>query len=347
MEPVTMARAAQNGNKDNYNQLETFLELLKSPNFSSGQSLAKDAGISRSAVWKQVRKLRQCGYTIESLHGQGYRLAADTTSPVPWELRRILKTSFMGKGRIVYRNSVDSTQSIAIALAEKYQDENIHGAVVIAERQTSARGRMKRKWISPQGGLWLSVLLKPSIPTALSTMLSFVAALAVCEAVRQGTGLRATLKWPNDVMVKDKKVAGILLDLSAEAETINYAIIGIGINVNIDTSRLKIERTGAPAITSLKGELGHNVNRLDLAKLLLENLEHFYNVLEGGKPEEIISEWRQRSDMLGKKVSVMPGQKGKVLEGTVVDVNADGSLLLQSKSGSVNVVSGDIRVIPY
>ncbi len=340
-----MARALSNKNKNTYDQLESYLHLLKSPNFSSGQLLAKNAGISRSAVWKQVQRLRQCGYTIESLHGQGYRVTADTTYPVPWELCRILETSFVGKGRIVYRRSVDSTQSLAIALAEKYRGENIHGAVVIAEQQTSGRGRMKRKWISPQGGLWLSVLLKPSIPIASSTMLSFVAALAVCEAVRQVAGLPATLKWPNDVMVKDRKVAGILLDLSAEAETVNYAVVGIGINANIDVSRLKIERGGAPAITSLKGEIGQDISRLELAKALLENLEHFYNILEVGKPEEIISKWRQRCSMLGKKVSVIQGQKGEVLEGRAVDVNADGSLVLEGKSGSVAVVSGDVRIL--
>jgi BirA family biotin operon repressor/biotin-[acetyl-CoA-carboxylase] ligase len=341
-----MARAPQ----DNYRRLEEFLELLKSPGFSSGQSLAKKASISRSAVWKQVRKLRQCGYTIESLHGQGYRLAGGTTHPVPWELGKILKTSFVGKGRMVYRDSADSTQSIAIALAEKHadDDDDIHGTVVIAEQQSSGRGRMKRKWLSPRGGLWVSVVLRPLIPTAVSTMLPFVAALAVCDAVRQATGLPATLKWPNDVMVKGKKAAGILLDLSAEAETVNYAVIGIGINANVDTSKIKIEREGRPAITSLKEELGRDVNRLELAKLLLENLERFYGMLESGGPEQIVTEWRRRSDMLGKKVSVVQAQKnGKAVDGVAADINDDGSLLLKTGSGSVNVVSGDVHVMSY
>ncbi|AIC14818.1 biotin--[acetyl-CoA-carboxylase] ligase [Nitrososphaera viennensis] len=338
-------RAAQ----DQYRRLEEFLELLKkSPDFASGQSLAKRAGISRSAVWKQVRRLRQCGYSIESLHGMGYRLASGTTHPVPWELGRILKTSFVGKGRIVYRDSADSTQNIAIALAEKHED--VHGAVAIAEQQNSGRGRMKRRWLSPRGGVWLSVVLKPSIPTAASTMLPFVAALAVCDAVRQRTGLLATLKWPNDVMVGGKKAAGILLDLSAEAETVNYAVIGIGINANVDTSRMKIDdREGRPAITSLKEELGgRDVNRLELARLLLENLERFYGMLEsGGGPEKIVAEWRRRSDMLGKKVSVVQAQQGKkaaAVEGVAADINDDGSLLLKTKSGDVNVVSGDVHV---
>lgn len=323
-----------------YKRLEEFLDLLAgSKGYASGQFLAKKAGISRSAVWKQVRRLRQCGYAIESLHGMGYRLVGSTTYPVPWELVSMLQTSFIGKNTIVYKDSIDSTQAVAIALAKK---QDVNGAVVIAEQQSSGRGRMKRKWLSPRGGIWVSVVLRPSIPTAASTMLPFVAAVAVCDAVRQATGLPATLKWPNDVMVKGRKVAGILLDLSAEAETVNYAVIGIGINANVDTSKIKVEREGRPAITSLKEELGRDVNRLQLTVELLEKLEQFYLVLEDRGPAEIVAEWRRRSDMLGKKVVVV--QQGKTVEGAAQDINDDGSLLLKTASGPVSVVSGDVHV---
>lgn len=323
-----------------YKRLEEFLNLLaSSKGYASGQFLAKKAGISRSAVWKQVRRLRQCGYAIESLHGMGYRLVGSTTYPVPWELVSMLQTSFIGKNTIVYKDNVDSTQAVAITLAEK-QDAN--GAVVIAEQQSSGRGRMKRKWLSPRGGIWASVVLRPSIPTAASTMLPFVAAVAVCDAVRQATGLPATLKWPNDVMVKGRKVAGILLDLSAEAETVNYAVIGIGINANVDTSKIKVDREGRPAITSLKEELGRNVNRLRLTVDLLEKLEQFYVVLEERGPAEIVVEWRRRSDMLGKRVTVV--QQGRTVEGVAQDINDDGSLLLKTAAGPVSVVSGDVHV---
>jgi BirA family biotin operon repressor/biotin-[acetyl-CoA-carboxylase] ligase len=169
-----------------------------------------------------------------------------------------------------------------------------------------------------------------------------VAAVAVCDAVRQATGLAATLKWPNDVMVKGKKVAGILLDLSAEAETVNYAVIGIGINANVDTSKIKIDREGKPAITSLKEELGREVNRLKLAVELLEKLEQFYLMLERDGPAEIVTEWRRRSDMLGKKVAVV--QQGKTVEGVAQDISDDGSLVLKTASGPVSVVSGDVHV---
>jgi BirA family biotin operon repressor/biotin-[acetyl-CoA-carboxylase] ligase len=347
-------------NQQQYRRLEEFSTLLKeSAGFASGQSLAERAGISRSAVWKQVRQLRQCGYVIESLHGMGYRLVENTTQPVPWELYKVLKTSFIGKGVIIYRDRVDSTQRIAIALAEKCEEIGTHGAVIIAEQQSSGRGRLKRNWLSPRGGIWISVLLKPSssssflpgpnpphssIPTAASTLMPFVAALAVCDAIRQVTGLPAMLKWPNDVMVKGRKAAGILLDLSAEAETINYAIIGIGVNVNIDASKLRIDRDGKPAITSLREELGHEVNRLELTRVLLENLEKFYEMLECGMLEKIISEWRLRTDMFGKSVRVVQQEGKNTVYGIAVDIDHDGSLVLKTASGNVNVTFGDIYV---
>lgn len=320
-------------------RLEEFVVLLQeSRGYMSGQSLAKKAGISRSAVWKHVRKLRQCGYKIESLHGQGYRLAGVTEHPVPWELLKALDTSFVGRGDIIYRDSAGSTQSIAIALAEKGKTN----AVVIAEQQSGGRGRMKRKWLSPRGGIWMSVVLKPAVPTATSTMLPFVAAIAVCEAIRESTGLAANLKWPNDVMVAGKKAAGILLDLSAEAETVNYAVIGIGINANVDASKLKIDREGRPAVTSLRDELGRDINRLQLVKILLEKLEHFYLMLERSGSPAIVAEWRKRSDMVGKKVTVL--QQGKSRHGTAASINDDGSLVVRTADGDMNVVSGDVLV---
>ena len=320
-------------------RLQEFAALLEeSSGYMSGQLLAKKAGISRSAVWKHVRSLRQCGYNVESLHGQGYRLAGTTEYPVPWELVKLLKTSFVGKGEMVYRQSAESTQSIAIALAKKGKVD----AVVIAEQQSGGRGRMKRKWLSPRGGVWLSVVLKPAVPTVTSTMLPFVAAIAVCDAIREATNLAATLKWPNDVMVAGKKVAGILLDLSAEAETVNYAVIGIGINANVDASKLKMDRERRPAVTSLMDELGHDVNRLQLTKLLLEKIELFYLVLEKNGPAAIVAEWRKRSDMIGKKVDVI--QQGARYDGVAADVNDDGSLRIRTARGDMNVTSGDVLV---
>jgi BirA family biotin operon repressor/biotin-[acetyl-CoA-carboxylase] ligase len=323
---------------------EEFLSILRSePGYISGQDLAEKAGISRSAVWKQIRRLRKYGYAIESLQGTGYRLAGQTDLPIPWELTSMLTTSFVGR-RIIYREVADSTQSLAMALAEK--DQSSHGTVVIAEQQKSGRGRLKRKWLSPKGGLWLSVVLKPHIPVSGITLLPFVAALAVCDAIREGTKLDARLKWPNDVMVAGKKVAGILLNVSAGAEQINYAVIGIGVNANVDSSAIA-SRLGSKLlqqITSIRDELGRDANRHQLAKLLLEKIESYYLELEQNGARAIIQAWKKNSDILGHRVAVM--QNGRTIhQGVAADVNEDGSLLLRTNSsGDVSVVSGDIHV---
>lgn len=314
-----------------------FISLLRSEaGYISGQALAKKAGISRSAVWKQIKALRRYGYTVESRHGLGYRLASPTDLPVPWELAGALHTLFVGK-KIIFREMADSTQNLAIALANK---PDSHGTVVIAEQQKSGRGRQKRKWLSPKGGVWLSVVLKPDIPTARITLLPFVAALAACDVIKT-IGLDARLKWPNDVMISGKKVAGILLDISAEAEQVNYVVIGIGINANVDSAAITARLDGVK-ITSISDELGRSVSRLDLTKALLENLECYYLEMEQRGSVAILQKWKKNSDMLGRKVTVT--QNSRTVQGMAVDVNDDGSLLLRTSDGNVNVVSGDISI---
>ncbi len=316
---------------------DAFLSLLRlEAGYVSGPTLAKKAGISRSAVWKHIKILRRYGYAIQSRHGLGYKLVGQTDLPVPWELARVLHTSFVGK-HIVYRETIDSTQNLAISLASK---PDSHGTVVIAEQQKSGRGRQDRKWLSPRGGIWLSVVLRPSIPTAKITLLPFVTGLAVYDTIKT-IGLDARLKWPNDVIISDKKVAGILLDISAQADQVNYAVIGIGINTNVDASAISARLDGIK-ITSISGELGHTVSRLDLTRSLLENIERYYVEMEQRGVDTILQEWKKRSDILGRKVTVV--QNNKMIQGVAADVNYDGSLLVQTDHGVINVVSGDIHV---
>jgi BirA family biotin operon repressor/biotin-[acetyl-CoA-carboxylase] ligase len=266
----------------------------------------------------------------------GYRLVGQTDLPLPWELSRVLRTSIVGK-QIIFHETMNSTQNLALSLANK-RDSN--GTIVIAEEQKGGRGRQKRKWLSPKGGVWLSVILKPNIPTAKITFLSFVAALAVCDAIR-ATGIEARLKWPNDVVISRRKVAGILLDISAEADQVNYAVIGIGINANVNSAAISTHLGGAK-ITSISDELGRNVSRLNLTKLLLENLEDYYLEMEQHGTTVILQKWKERSDILGRKVTVK--QNNKTIQGVAADVKDDGSLLLRTHDGEVNIVSGDINV---
>ncbi len=329
--------------KANDQSIAKFLTLLRtsSSQYVSGQTLANSAGISRSAVWKQIRRLRRHGYTIESVHGLGYMLKSGTQLPVPWELQKALRTRILGH-RIVYKDIVDSTQNIAIAIAEK--GNGTHGTVVIAEKQRQGRGRLRREWLSPSGGLWMSVILEPNAPTSMITLLPLAAALSVCHAIRQCTGLDAKLKWPNDVMISGKKVAGILLDISAEAERVNYSVIGIGVNANIDSSSISATLAqGAPSITSIRDQLGQDVSKLELARAVLENLGRQLSNLDNKRANVILKEWEANADMLGRQVKVL--QNGRmVCQGIARGVADDGSLIIQDGSKEVKIASGDIRV---
>ena len=325
-------------------EITRFLSLLRSAGptkFVSGQTLAKRTGMSRSAVWKKIHRLRRYGYGIESVQGLGYRLVHNTQLPVPWELKKLLKTKFIGKD-VIYMDTAESTQGVALDLASKKQEAN--GTVVIANEQRNARGRLKRKWISPPGGLWFSVLLRPEIPTAAITLLPFVAALAVREAIVRITSLDAHVKWPNDVMISARKVAGILLDVSTEAEHVNYAVIGIGINANIDESEIALKIVDTQGITSLKTELGREVDMLGLLALILEKLEGYLDLLTRSGASAIISEWKNCTDMLGRRV-VVSQNYATVHEGLAIDLLEDGSLVVQAESGNeITVTSGDVRV---
>jgi BirA family biotin operon repressor/biotin-[acetyl-CoA-carboxylase] ligase len=321
---------------------EHLLSLLRlQKGYISGKNLAKETGISTSGISKRIKILRKYGYNIESKHRIGYRLAGGTDLPLPWELAKVLQTLFVGKDKIIYRLTTHSTQNLAILLAEK--NPSLDGIVIIAEQQKSGRGRENRRWLSPKGGIWLSVVLRPRISASKITLLPFVAALAVCDAIKRTTLLDAKLRWPNDVTINGKKVAGILIDTSMEGERINYAIIGIGINANVDSSSISLGIEKGIKVTSLSDELGHKTSILGLTKVILERLEYYYMELKHCVPHKIMVEWKKNSDILHQKVSVI--QNNRTIQGIAVDVKDDGSLLVTTDDcDNIDVVAGDIYV---
>ncbi len=321
---------------------ERLLSLLRlQKGYISGKTLAKEIGISTSGISKRIRMLRKFGYNIESRHRIGYRIADETNLSLPWELRNVLDTLFVGKDKIIYQPTTHSTQNLAILLAE--ENPSSDGIVVIAGQQKSGRGRQNRKWVSPKGGIWLSVVLRPRIPTSKITLLSFTAALAVCDAIKKTTHLDPKLRWPNDVTISGKKVAGILIDISMEAERINYAVVGVGINANVDSLEISSNLEKDVKITSLRDELGHDTNILELTKVMLERLEYYYMKLKRCPPCTIIEEWKKNSDILHQKVILM--QNNRIIHGVAVGVKNDGSLLVRTDDcDNINVVTSDIRV---
>ena len=221
-------------------------------------------------------------------------------SRTPWLLSQSLHTRVIGK-RIYFYKMVRSTQKLALSLAEK-NPTDLEGTLIIAERQTDAVGRAGRRWISPAGGIWLSVILKPKLLSSQSMLVMFLTTLTVCEVIKSKTGLNPKIKWPNDVTIHGRKACGILVNIGAVNETICYAVVGIGINVNNDTKRIvsKIATSNVSGfydITSLKKELGgFDVSLVDLLASLLGKLEYYYDQLQQGFHDDIVQKWKDASD---------------------------------------------------
>lgn len=250
-------------------------------------------------------------------------------------LQTQLRTSFVGR-RAIYRRSVTSTMEVACGEAETGVPE---GAVVIADEQTAGRGRLGRQWVSPPGSnLYLSVILRP--PATHLRQLSIICPLAICQAVEEVTGLAAKIKWPNDVLVAARKVSGVLLDAELVGDRVQYAVAGIGLNVNFDPSTYEELRDIA---TSLKRELGREVSREAVLAALLNHLEQLYQAALRG--EDVEQAWKERLDTLGRRVQVHFADR--VEEGVAADTDSDGALILRRDDGTtVRIEAGEVTLRP-
>lgn len=225
----------------------------------------------------------------------------------------------------------------------------VNGTAILAEQQHRGRGRLKSRWISPGGGIWLSIILRPPMPASKSPLFSFVAALAVCDAITQQTGLECKIKWPNDILINHKKVCGILLDIATKGNDIEYAVIGIGINANVNIQKIlpymDDYRQSEVSVTSLKNELsGRYVNRPAFLKLLFERFEHYYDRLQKENGALIIINMiKDRLEILNAMVTIQ--QSNRTIEGMVIGLGLDGSLLIKQNDGSsVEIRYGDTRI---
>ena len=257
---------------------------------------------------------------------------------------RDLSTFSIGR-TIHFYKSVESTQTIALSLAER-QVANLHGTVIVSEDQIKGRGRMGRKWISQHGGIYLSIILQPKIKITQSGILPLLSALCVSNVIKKMTKLNPKIKWPNDVVINGRKVCGILLDISTEADKINFVIIGIGVNLNINITKIDSDIKNFPGfygITSIQNELhGKEIDKFEFIRLLLENIEIYVTQLENGGAKEIIQQCKNISDTLGK--AVIAKQSAEILQGKAVDIDEnDGFLLIEAPSGCIyKVVSGEV-----
>lgn len=317
---------------------ETVLKALRQGGYVSGAELGKLLGVSRTAVWKCIRAFRCEGYLIDSSTAKGYLLVGAPDSLLPEEIKAELKTSCLGQ-KIVYHRRVASTQNAAKILAEEGASE---GTTVVAETQTEGRGRIGRVWASPPGGIYLSVILRPDIRPSDVLRFPLIAGVAVAQAIELVTGIEPKLKWPNDIIVGGKKAGGILAEMSAEMDRVNYIIIGIGINVNTDKARFG--RKSEWTATSLKEECGKEVPRAKLVQDILAQLESLYEDCKRFGFEPIRRKWKALSNTIGSQVSISIGKER--LKGEAIDIDEEGALILRGENRTLHrIVAGDVRLI--
>ncbi|MDF2524386.1 MAG: biotin--[acetyl-CoA-carboxylase] ligase [Clostridiales bacterium] len=330
---------------------EEILDKLKenSGQFISGETLSDTLGVSRTAIWKHMKELKEEGYIIESVSKKGYRLLFVPDILNEHEIKQGLETELIGQ-RIDYIKTIDSTNKYAKEIAAQ---GCVDGTVVVADSQTAGRGRLGRDWNSAdRKGIWMSVVLRPSIPPEEVQLITLAASVAVSSAIYNITGLRAGIKWPNDILLDGKKVCGILTEMSCEMEQVNFLVVGLGINVSHEPEDFPEDlRQKATSIKqgieesnySVQIELGKCLNRSRLIKEILLQLEKIYNKLKIGLTKEIIEQWKINSVTLGRQVKIMA--KGSEYIGTAIDITDDGKLVLSLPDGTRHeVVSGEVSV---
>jgi len=313
------------------------LEILESSDGPvSGESISNKLGISRSAVWKHVKELKNMGYEISSSQKGGYKLEQKSDRLLPHEIRKKLRTRFIGK-KMKYFENTPSTIWVGKKLASEGDAANLHGLVIIAEEQTGGIGRLGRSWVSPAGGIWITIVLKPKIPVDHVFMVTMAASVAVARAIRKEFDLGALIKWPNDVYIGDNKVAGLLLELSAEADTIHYCLLGIGIDVNIAPNELEAVPSAA---TSISSEIGYDVDRASFLARILREFESRYLLMESEEYEPVLREWKSLSCTLEHRVRI--NTLKTTFEGEAIDIDEFGALLIRKDNGKVvRVIAGD------
>lgn len=316
------------------------LYFLKSHNteYLSGQDLSDVLKISRVAVWKHIKKIKELGYKIETKQKLGYRLEADSEKLLPWEITEGLKTKFIGK-QAYYFDTIDSTQNQALTMT--FDKEN-NGAVIVAEKQTSGKGRSGRKWESPKGGIWLSVILHPKFGIEIATLFPLAAALALSNAIEDTLKIKSELKWPNDITIQGKKIAGMLVDASLESNKIENLVLGVGINFDVDTKHIEKSLKGTPnfyGVASLS-QYSKNKKPIELVHSFLTELEKIYFMLSSGETSEIIKKWTEKSATIGKEVELNI-EKGKI-KGKAIRIDDDGALIISEKDKNCRVIAGDV-----
>ena len=314
------------------------LRILKdSEDFVSGEKISEQFNMTRSGIWKYINILKEDGYEIESIPRKGYRIISAPDILIYEEVSEYLNTDFIGRN-MYYFDSIDSTNKKAneIAFGEK------EGTIVVAEEQTRGRGRLDRDWISPKGkGIWMSIILKPRLDPMIVSGITLIGAAAVHNAL-DSMDIKSQIKWPNDILIDGKKIAGILTEMNCELNRINYVVMGIGINVNLEEK--DISEDLKDRATSIKISQNKDINRKQLMGNILNEFEKLYiSFRDDGDLSEVIDICRKNSALIAKDVKVTKGEEIRI--GNVLDINEKGELVVRFENGIVeNIYSGEISV---
>lgn len=311
--------------------------LKETDGYVSGQELCDRLGISRTAVWKYMNKLKEEGYQIEAIPNKGYYLWNIPDVLTESEIKSRLSTKWAGREIYCYEQ-IDSTNNAAKAAAEQ---GGVHGTLFLAEQQSSGKGRRGRSWISPPGtGIWMTILLRPQLEPACASMLTLVAALSMSRAIEQETGLKAQIKWPNDIVVNGKKVCGILTEMSAEMEWIHYVVIGLGTNANIEEFPKELQDKA----TSLRKECGKEIKRVPVVCAFLAYFEKDYeDFMEKQDLSGLLEEYNKRLVNCGREVRILDLKEEYI--GIAKGIDRSGALVVVKEKGeTVTITSGEVSV---
>ena len=319
----------------------TILRLFRTEQgYLSGQHISRELGVSRTAVWKHMSALRNDGYLIVAVPSRGYRLVSSPDSIDPDDVRARLEGARIGR-RLEFLKTTASTNADAFRLAE---DGAVEGTVVLADSQSGGKGRRGRAWASPAGvNLYCSVVLRPAIMPHEAPQLTFLSAVAAARAIELTTKLVPEIKWPNDLLVSGKKVAGLLNEMSAETDGINFVILGIGVNLNMTVDQFP-DDLRQPA-TSLLLESGARVDRSCFTGTMLNELDRLYADFLARGFGPVREEWQRRCNASGRQVRVSDSGT-ECTGGRFIGIDSDGAMLLRSEDDVLHrITCGDVRVI--
>lgn len=306
--------------------------------YVSGEQMSKDLNVSRTAIWKHINILKNRGYIFESSTRKGYRLIYAPNLLTPLEISGVLHTETLGR-KVVYFESTPSTNEEAKKIARDGAED---GTIVVAEEQTTGHGRLARQFYSPFAkGIWFSVILRPSFLPMEASKSTLLAAVGVCRGIRRLGLADAGIKWPNDILYHGKKLVGMLCEMSASMEKIDYIVMGIGINTGMKEKEFPDEFRGRA--TSFLNE-GVNVSRRELLAAILAELEAEYKIAQTEGFERVLDDWRKLSVTLGEEVRVI--FNGDSYTGKAVDIDNDGCLLVDTGKEVRRVLAGDVSIRP-